>query len=82
MSKQPYRLLYGAIFIAAVSACIAFIQRWDTVFFLAVAALFYVGLWALGRASTMERESHARFMEAQALRERTKGGPQPTTVDP
>lgn len=65
---KPYYVLYGVIGTAAVAAFLAFLLRWDVLFYLAIVALFYTALWALWRASTLEKESYTRFMEAETLR--------------
>lgn len=72
MGKTPYYILYGAIGTAALAAIVAFLQHWDVLFYLAIVTLFYVGLWAVGRASSLEKESYARFMEAETLLERMR----------
>jgi hypothetical protein len=72
VNKKPYYILYGAIGTAALAAMVAFLQHWDVLFYLAIVTLFYVGLWAVGRASALEKEGYARFMEAETLRDRIR----------
>lgn len=67
-----YHILYGALVAAATAACVAFLQQWDVIFYLAVVTLFYCGIWAITQASSLEKESYTRFMEAEALREQVK----------
>lgn len=72
MNKKPYYILYGAIGTAALSAMVAFLQHWDVLFYLAIVTLFYVGVWTVGRALSLEKESYTRFKETEALLERIR----------
>jgi hypothetical protein len=72
MSEKIHYVLYGAVVAATTAASIAFVQHWDTLFFLVLVVLFYGGVWAVNRIASLEKESYASFMAAESLRERIR----------
>lgn len=62
---KPYAILFGIVCISTVGAFVAFLHRLDLLLYISVGALFYTGLWALWRASTLEKESLSRFRDTE-----------------